>query len=53
MNDPLIDTAHNASGRSSVTLTGANKLTPVLCKEVTFEKGLADSGQIIHTLESP
>ena len=53
VNDTFIDTAHHASGRSSVTLSGANKLTPVLCKGIRFEKGLADSCQIIHTLESP
>jgi len=54
VNDPLIDTlAYHASGRSRVTLSGANKLTPVLCKEIRFEKGQADSCHIIHTLESP
>ena len=50
--EPLLWTLH-ASGRSSVTLSGVNKLTPVLCKEITFEKDQPDSCQIIHTLESP
>ena len=46
-NDTFIDTAHHASGRSSVTLSGANKLTPVLCEGIRFEKGHPDLCQII------
>ena len=47
VNDTFIDTAHHASGRSSVTLSGANKLTPVLCEGIRFEKGHPDLCQII------